>query len=189
MAQAALIILLSAAMGIHGSSHRMCGEQLADTLSLVCNGSFNKRSGLQHVKQDEKLTDVFKRSADSGVVEECCFREQGCTLATLQSYCAEPAFYDDVDETGTVDNTQEQATDMSPVQGEQNEVVQGETTTASAPLLNSRERAIAAHFLQIFRSGGRSRGNSNRRRPYWFFLPGLQLGQRATRRPYTVNTP
>ncbi|XP_033739577.1 insulin-like growth factor II [Pecten maximus] len=187
MAQATLIILLSVITVIHGSNQRMCGEQLADTLSLVCNGSFNKRSGLHNIKRDGTLPDGFKRSADQGVVEECCFREQGCTLATLQRYCAEPVFYDYADETGTTENTHEQVTEAPLVHGDQTETAHDDITTPSTSEL-SREQAIAARFLQIFRSGARGRGNSSRRRPYWFFLPGLQLGQRATRRPYTVNT-
>ncbi|XP_069108715.1 insulin-like growth factor II [Argopecten irradians] len=183
MAKATLIILLSITTVIHGSNQRMCGEQLADTLSLVCNGSFNKRSGLQNIKSEGTFSNVSKRSADQGVVEECCFREQGCTLATLQSYCAEPVFYDYGDETGPTAHGQ--VTDSPLTPGDRPQAVP--TSTPPTAQLSSREQAIAARFLQIFRSGARNRNSPSRRRPYWFFLPGLQLGQRATRRPYTVN--
>ncbi|XP_060079578.1 insulin-like growth factor II [Ylistrum balloti] len=187
MAPVTLIILFSLATLIYGSNQRMCGEQLADTLSLVCNGAFNKRSGLEHVNGDETSSGVSKRSTDRGVVEECCFRDEGCTLATLQSYCAEPVFYDYSEEIGTTDQLFfSQVTEAPTVQQVQTEAVL--TTTPSTSQLSARGQAIASRFLQIFRSGARSRGNSSNRRPYWFFLPGLQLGQRATRRPYTVNT-
>ncbi|PVD28929.1 hypothetical protein C0Q70_11524 [Pomacea canaliculata] len=81
------------------SGRRLCGQQLADTLDMVCGQTgFNwrKRSEvyfLWFAADDTKTAGREPRSLMAGVrqgrsvADECC-RQGPCTIQILESYCA-----------------------------------------------------------------------------------------------------
>ena len=84
-----------------GRSVQVCGDNLVDTLSLICGGKYNrpeKRTisfvllGKRPLMSGSELKSSGDRSAESiflrnvrGVADECCLNS--CTMSQLRSYC------------------------------------------------------------------------------------------------------
>ncbi|XP_046666831.1 bombyxin A-2 homolog [Homalodisca vitripennis] len=103
MWRTAVVVCLLLAVCVEGAQNwlqkrsrlQVCGEQLTQSLMVICDNKYNKRNQLTSDLYPESSPWWSRSRAVSlmtrvrrGVVDECC--DKPCSLRELSSYCLDP---------------------------------------------------------------------------------------------------